>query len=54
MESLKNRKKEHIDLTFKSLTTLPEMDRRFHYEPMLQAHPVGGLEMAHAYLTIRD
>jgi isopentenyl-diphosphate delta-isomerase len=44
MESLKNRKKEHIDLTFKSLTTLPEMDRRFHYEPMLQTHPVGGLQ----------
>jgi len=44
MESLKNRKKEHIDLTFKSLTTLPEMDKRFHYEPMLQAHPVGGLQ----------
>jgi len=44
MESLENRKQDHIDLALKSQTTIPEMDRRFHYEPMLQAHPEGGLQ----------
>lgn len=44
MESLEHRKKDHIELAFKSRTTLPEMDRRFHYEPMLQGHPEGGLK----------
>ena len=43
MENLENRKKDHIELAFKSQTLLPEMDRRFHYEPMLQAHPKEGL-----------
>lgn len=44
MESLESRKKDHIELAFKSQTNQPEMDRRFHYEPMLQAHPTGGLQ----------
>lgn len=41
METLENRKKDHIALAFKSQTGLPEMDSRFHYEPMLSAHPPG-------------
>lgn len=44
MERLESRKKDHIDLAFRSQTLRPEMDRRFHYEPMLQAHPAGGLK----------
>jgi len=44
MESLENRKKDHIELAFKSQTGIPEIDRRFHYEPMLKAHPSGSLE----------
>jgi len=43
MEHLENRKKDHIELAFNSQTALPEMDQRFHYEPMLNAHPKGGL-----------
>jgi isopentenyl-diphosphate delta-isomerase len=43
MESLENRKKDHIELALKSQTTPPEMDSRFHYEPMLNPHPAGGL-----------
>jgi len=39
MESLETRKKDHIDLAFKSQTGMPEIDQRFHYEPMLAAHP---------------
>jgi len=41
MEHLENRKKDHIELAFSSQTALPELDRRFHYEPMLRAHPEG-------------
>lgn len=44
METLESRKKDHIDLAFKSQTGIPEMDQRFHYEPMMRSHPVGGLE----------
>ena len=44
MEHLESRKKDHIDLALKSQTGIPEMDRRFHYEPMLKAHPEGGLK----------
>ncbi len=44
MESLENRKKDHIDLALKSQTPPPEMDSRFHYEPMLNPHPTGGLK----------
>ena len=44
MEKLENRKKDHIDLAFKSQTGIPELDSRFHYEPMLNAHPAGGLK----------
>jgi isopentenyl-diphosphate delta-isomerase len=44
METLENRKKDHIELAFKSQTLPPEMDARFHYEPMLNAHPTAGLK----------
>jgi len=44
MEGLENRKKDHIELALKSQSTLLEMDQRFHYEPMLKAHPNDGLQ----------
>jgi isopentenyl-diphosphate delta-isomerase len=36
---MENRKKDHIDLAFKSQTLIHEADKRFHYEPLLNAHP---------------
>ena len=33
------RKKDHIDLAFKSRLDESQLDRRFFYEPMLSAHP---------------
>ncbi len=44
MEKLEHRKKDHIDLAFKSQTGIPELDSRFHYEPLLSAHPAKGLK----------
>ncbi len=44
MESLESRKKDHIDLALKSQTGMPDIDQRFHYEPMLTAHPEKGLQ----------
>jgi isopentenyl-diphosphate delta-isomerase len=44
MEKLEHRKKDHIDLAFKSQTGIPELDSRFHYEPLLKAFPGGGLK----------
>ncbi|MBN2697509.1 MAG: type 2 isopentenyl-diphosphate Delta-isomerase [Bacteroidales bacterium] len=44
METLENRKKDHIDLAFKSQAGLPELDNRFHYEPVLREHPRNGLQ----------
>ncbi len=38
---MENRKKDHIDLAFKSQTLIHEADKRFHYEPLLSAHPSG-------------
>lgn len=38
-----DRKKDHIDLAFKSRTGFEEIDRRFSYEPMLSGHPVADL-----------
>jgi len=43
MESLESRKKDHIDLAFKSQTGIQQIDDRFYYEPMLAAHPAEGL-----------
>jgi len=34
-----NRKKDHIDLAFKSRMPVHEIDHRFYYEPMMSAHP---------------
>lgn len=44
MERLEHRKKDHIDLAFKSQTPPPVRDQRFHYEPMLKPHPLAGLK----------
>lgn len=44
MEKLEYRKKDHIDLAFKSQTAISELDTRFNYEPMLSAHPGSGLK----------
>jgi isopentenyl-diphosphate delta-isomerase len=44
MEKLEFRKKDHIDLAFKSQTGIAELDSRFHYEPLLSAHPGSGLK----------
>src|SRR6056297_2248988 len=44
METLETRKKDHIDLAFKSQTGISAADQRFYYEPMLSAHPSKGLQ----------
>jgi isopentenyl-diphosphate delta-isomerase len=41
---MESRKKDHIDLAFKSQTGLNQIDKRFSYEPMLSAHPKQGLK----------
>ncbi len=43
MKHLESRKKDHIELAFKSQTPLDILDSRFHYEPMLSAHPKAGI-----------
>ena len=40
---MEDRKKDHIDLAFKSRISASELDRRFHYEPMMSRHPVKDL-----------
>jgi isopentenyl-diphosphate delta-isomerase len=42
--NISKRKKDHIDLAFKSRTGLPEQDVRFHYEPILSGHSGKDLE----------
>ena len=37
-----SRKKDHIELAFRSRVESGELDPRFYYEPMLAAHPVPG------------
>jgi len=37
-----SRKKDHIELAFRSRVESGLLDRRFHYEPMLSAHPLPG------------
>jgi len=44
MEKLEHRKKDHIELAFKSQTLSVERDPRFYYEPLLSAHPDGTLD----------
>jgi len=34
-----SRKRDHIELAFRSQVTRQELDQRFYYEPMLSAHP---------------
>jgi isopentenyl-diphosphate delta-isomerase len=36
------RKEDHIELAFRSQVTAGEVDGRFHYEPLLAAHPAAG------------
>ena len=38
---MSDRKREHIELAFKSQTTAAEADSRFVYEPLLSEHPTG-------------
>jgi len=40
---MSDRKKDHIDLAFKSQTSLDKCDKRFVYEPLLSGHPKGEL-----------
>lgn len=44
---MESRKKDHIDLAFKSQTNTETLDQRFTYEPLLAAHPVTGLKPFH-------
>lgn len=37
--STEDRKKDHIDLAFKSQMAKEEMDHRFYYEPLFEGHP---------------
>ncbi len=38
-EEAASRKRDHIELAFRSQVTKQELDKRFYYEPMLSAHP---------------
>ncbi len=38
---MEDRKKDHIELAFRSRTGSENRDRRFYYEPMLSPHPTG-------------
>ena len=40
---MEQRKKDHIDLAFKTQTSAVEKDHRFQYEPMLSSHPADKL-----------
>jgi len=44
MDKLENRKTNHIELALQSRTGVSQVDPRFHYEPLLSAHPVNGLK----------
>jgi isopentenyl-diphosphate Delta-isomerase len=44
MDKLEIRKTNHIDLAFQSQTDVSQLDSRFHYEPLLSAHPMNGLK----------
>ncbi|MFZ5941022.1 MAG: isopentenyl-diphosphate delta-isomerase [Bacteroidota bacterium] len=44
MDSAASRKKDHIELAFKAQTGKNMRDDRFHYEPLLHAHPAKGLQ----------
>jgi isopentenyl-diphosphate delta-isomerase len=40
---VEDRKKDHINLAFKSRIPSSELDRRFYYEPMMSSHPARDL-----------
>ena len=42
IRSTNDRKKDHIDLAFRSKTEASGLDSRFSYEPMLTTHPTAG------------
>jgi isopentenyl-diphosphate Delta-isomerase len=41
---MEDRKKDHIELAFQSQTEHQYIDKRFSYEPLLAAHPTGGIK----------
>jgi len=51
-----SRKKDHIELAFRSRVESGELDRRFYYEPMLAAHPAPGSLLPFSFLgkTLRS
>lgn len=51
-----SRKKDHIELAFRSRVEANELDARFYYEPMLAAHPAFGslLEIPFLGKTLRS
>ena len=44
------RKKDHIEMAFRSRVEASDLDARFYYEPMLAAHPVAGSLPAVSFL----
>jgi isopentenyl-diphosphate delta-isomerase len=46
---VEDRKKDHINLAFKSRITSSELDRRFYYEPLLSKHPSHELPVKHLF-----
>ena len=48
--TLIDRKRDHIDLAFKSATTATSLDQRFNYEPMLATHPVQNMPLTGHFL----
>jgi len=47
------RKRDHIELAFRSQVESGELDRRFYYEPLLSGHPTGGSYPSVAFLGKR-
>jgi isopentenyl-diphosphate Delta-isomerase len=45
-----SRKKDHIDLAFKSRTDLFALDKRFYYEPILAGHAIDNTAIATTFL----
>ncbi|MDO8366603.1 MAG: isopentenyl-diphosphate delta-isomerase [Saprospiraceae bacterium] len=45
-----SRKKDHIDLAFRSRVESGQLDQRFYYEPLLAAHPAPGALAAFPFL----
>jgi len=45
-----SRKKDHIEMAFRSQVKAGQLDRRFYYEPLLSAHPVPMAELGMEFL----